>query len=70
MTESNYKIDRVDRMYTRMKEDIGRHETLCFELALKFEQQHTILSAVTDSIETLKNYALVNDVHLEAYLPL
>jgi hypothetical protein len=32
-TETNYTVNRIDRMYERMKVDVGRHETLCFELA-------------------------------------
>jgi hypothetical protein len=42
-TETNYKCSRIDRMYDAMKEDILRHETLAFELALKFESQHELL---------------------------
>ena len=34
--ETKYLVDRVDRMYVRIKQDVGRHETLCFELADKF----------------------------------
>jgi hypothetical protein len=30
-------------MYDAMKEDILRHETLAFELALKFDAQHDLL---------------------------
>jgi hypothetical protein len=30
-------------MFEAMKEDIKRHETLCFEIARKFEIQHDVL---------------------------
>ena len=35
-TSQKYQVDRIDRMYERMKKDISRHETLCFELTVKF----------------------------------
>jgi hypothetical protein len=38
VTSSNYMVSRIDRMYDRMKDDVCRHETLCFELATKFDQ--------------------------------
>ena len=56
-------------MYERMKVDVGRHETLCFELATKFDQQYEVIWNLTNSMDSLKNYALLNDLHLEAYLP-
>jgi hypothetical protein len=52
-----------------MKIDVGRHETLCFELAQKFDQQYEVICNLTNSMESLKNYAVINDLHLEAYLP-
>jgi hypothetical protein len=42
-TEAKYVSDRVERMYKAMKSDLGRHETLCYELANKFEAQHDVL---------------------------
>ena len=69
-TEQKYAIERVDRMYTRIKDDITRHETLCFEIANRFEEQHSVMTQVGDNIETLKTHALITDLHLEAYLPL
>ena len=36
--ETKFLVDRVDRMYARMKSDVSRHETLCFEIADKFEK--------------------------------
>ena len=47
-----------------------RHETLCYELATKFEAQHNVLLDFAENIESLKTYALVTDLHLEAYLPM
>jgi hypothetical protein len=41
--EAKYVSDRVERMYKSMKDDLGRHETLCFELANKFEVQNDVL---------------------------
>ena len=57
-------------MYDRMKKDIVRHETLCYELAAKFEQQMKFMLKLTDNIESLKTSAMINDIHLEAYQPL
>jgi hypothetical protein len=37
ITEVMYTSDRIDRMYQAMKADVLRHETLCYELATKFE---------------------------------
>jgi hypothetical protein len=53
-----------------MKEDVKRHETLSYELACKFEEQHKVLLSYAENIESLKTYTLTNDLHLEAYLPL
>ena len=68
-TQTMYTVNRIDRMYERMKVDVGRHETLCFELATKFDQQFDVICQQTNSIEALKSYAIITDVHLEAYLP-
>ena len=69
-TESNYTIQRVDRMYRRMKNDITRHETLCYELATKFEQHHNVMAELGQNIDSIKNYTLINDLHMEAYQPI
>ena len=53
-----------------MRDDICRHEQLCFEIANKFDEQNNVLKQLTESIEAVKEYALVNDLHMEAYLPL
>ena len=65
-----YQIDRIDRMYSVMKKEMMRHETLCFEIATKFEQQHSVILKLVDNIDALKTYSIVNDLHMEAYLPL
>ena len=57
-------------MYQAMKVDLRRHETLCYEIATKFETHHNLLKDLTDHVETLKTYTLVNDLHMEAYQPL
>lgn len=57
-------------MYQRVKEDFVRHETLAFELATKFEHQHTAVSKIIESVEHLKTYTFVNDLHMETYQPL
>jgi hypothetical protein len=69
-TETNYRCERIDRMYSNMKEDLIRHESLAFELATKFEAQHDLLLQFAEHIESLKSHALVTDLHFEAYLPL
>jgi len=51
--ENKYAMDRIDRMYRRMKEDVSRHETLCYELANKFEIQHNIITQLTDNTKAL-----------------
>ena len=35
--QANARSDRIDKMYQSMKVDIRRHETLCYEIATKFE---------------------------------
>jgi hypothetical protein len=40
--EAKYGCERIDRMYRAMKKDVCRHETLCYELADKFEKQHDV----------------------------
>jgi len=50
-----------------MKVDVRRHESLCFELATKFEAQHSVLVSFASNIEALKAYTLANDLHMEAY---
>ncbi len=57
-------------MYERMKVDVGRNETLCFELATKFYHQFDAINQLTESIEALKSYSVMTDLHIEAYLPL
>ena len=42
-TTAKFATERVDRMYQAMKADVIRHETLCYELATKFEAQHDVL---------------------------
>jgi hypothetical protein len=69
-TETKFMIDRIDRMYERMKVDICRHETVCFELANKFEDQYEVINAMSSNLETLKTYAMLNDLHIEAYQPI
>lgn len=68
-TDTNFKCERIDRMFHIMKEDVLRHETLSFELAKKFESQHEILLQFAENIEAIKSHALMTDLHLEAYLP-
>ena len=47
-----------------------RHETLCFELATKFEHQQKGIVNLVDAVENLKTYTFINDLHMETYLPL
>jgi len=62
-----YTSERIDRMYQAMKTDVRRHETLCYELATKYETQYSALKDIAKSIEALKAYTIINDLHLEAY---
>ena len=68
--EQKYGIERVDRMYNRVKEDVGRHETLCYEIAMKFTQHHDMMIQLGENVAALKTYTLINELHMEAYLPL
>jgi len=70
VNEVKYQTNRIDRMYQAMKLDVRRHETLSYELACKFEEQHKVLISYAEHIESLKTYTLTNDLHMEAYLPL
>ena len=67
---TGFRSDRIERMHTAIKTDVSRHEVLCFEIATKFETQNTIFKEIGLAVEGLKTYALVTDLHLEAYLPL
>lgn len=53
-----------------MKADVHRHETLCYELAKRMEVHRSQLIDHSDNIENLKTYAIITDLHLEAYLPI
>ena len=53
-----------------MKADVHRHETLCYELAKRMEVHRSQLIDYSDNIENLKTYAIITDLHLEAYLPI
>ena len=68
-TETKFTIERIDRMYKRIKDDCCRHETLAFELATKFDHQHNAIVKMVESIENLKTYAFVNDLHIQTYQP-
>ena len=43
MFEAKLNTERIDRMYKVVRDDIMRHETLCFELATKFDAQNDLL---------------------------
>jgi methyl-accepting chemotaxis protein len=67
VSEVSFTVDRANRMYQRIKEEMVRHETLCFELAEKFEAQHDLICQVCNNMDALKDYTIVNDLHMEAY---
>lgn len=41
--EIKYACERIDTTYQAMKKDVARHETLCFEIARKFEGHHDVM---------------------------
>ena len=53
-----------------MKEDIMNHENLAHEIATKFEVHKEVLLEVSEAVDAVKTFALVTDLHLEAYQPL
>ena len=57
-------------MYKQVKLDLERHETMSYELANAFENQFDVTKTLTENIKGLKMYALVNDAHMETFLPL
>ena len=63
-------VDSIKSQYEQINQDIMRHETMCYEIACKFEHQHDVIDTIVENIETLKSYALMNDLHMEAYQPL
>jgi len=63
-------LGAIDKIYSKMKDNVTRHETLCYELATHFEAQHDVMWQINEKIEALQTYTTVNDLHLEAYLPL
>lgn len=70
VTLNTYSVDRIERMQKNMKTDVHRHETLCYELAKRMEVHRSQLIDHSDNIENLKTYAIITDLHLEAYLPI
>ena len=60
-------VERNDRMYEAMKKDIMRHESLCLELASKFEAHYDVFRQLAENIESVKAHALTTDLHLEAF---
>ena len=70
MQETQFTCEKIDKLFQGLKVDTTRHETLCYELATKFDEQHHVLMEFVEQIESFKTYALVNDLHMEAYLPM
>jgi len=68
--EMKTMVDSIKSQYDLINQDLMRNETMCYEIACKFEHQHEVIDAVVENIETLKSYALMNDLHIEAYQPL
>ena len=68
--ETKLTVERTERMYVYIKEDFIRHEALFFEMARKSEQNTKTSLDFFDKIEALQKYTLMNDLHLEAFLPL
>ena len=66
MLTTGFRSDRIERMQKAIQSDVGRHEALCYEIAEKFEIQNTVLNQMGLSVDALKTYALVTDLHLEA----
>ena len=53
-------------MHKTVISDFSRSEALCYEIAEKFELQNKVLHQLGVSVDALKTYALVTDLHLEA----
>ena len=70
MITTESKCETIKHIFDNTKGDIRRHETLCYELGTKFESHHEMLMQIVDNIESLKNYTFLNDLHMEAYLPI
>jgi hypothetical protein len=47
------KVSTIDKIYTKMKDNVTRHETLCYELATHFEAQHDVMWQINEKIEAL-----------------
>ena len=41
--ENNFSVDKIDKRVEAMENDVRRHETVCCELATKFDQQNEVL---------------------------
>jgi SMC interacting uncharacterized protein involved in chromosome segregation len=41
--EIKYACERIENTYQSMKKDVARHESLCFEIARKFEGHHDVM---------------------------
>ena len=47
-----------------------KHENLAYEIANKLEVHQEVLLEVSEAVDAVKTFALVTDLHLEAYQPL
>jgi hypothetical protein len=50
-----------------MQEELRKHDVLAYEVASKFELHKEVLLEMSEAVEAIKTFALVTDLHLEAY---
>lgn len=67
--QQKFTIDRIDRVFKAMTDDVKRHETLFGEIANKFEKQHGQIKTVGNDIDKLNENARDIDLHLSDRIP-
>ena len=70
VSETKYTVERTESICHRIKADGVRHESFCREIATKLKEHKEVHTELARGIDAVKNYALMNDLHMESYLPL
>ena len=60
----------MHKKYESISDNLVRHEVIVTEVANKLDHHHEVLTDLGHNITELKKYAVMSDLHMEAYLPL
>ena len=67
--QQKFTIERIDRVFKAMTDDVKRHETLFVETANKFEKVQGQFKNTATEVEKLNENARAIDLHLSDYIP-